>query len=292
LQIRQAYHRRIAMTKRPVNLFTKIIETKRTRKPSRLLTRAHLTDLRGYGRLAADATAGITGIVETLHDTVTRVADPWGTRGSRVSRVTRGLVYSSIRAATWLASRGIDAALESIEPLVPDGAPTPRQQAVRAAINGVYGDHLAATGNPLAIPMRMRRDGLPLTLSRAELAAAIPRAGSRVLVLVHGLCTNDLQWRRHGHDHGTALARDLGYTPIYLHYNSGRHVAENGDEFASKLETLVAQWPVHIDAPPASTHLSRHTAPRRSARATRQLDRGRATRKSLFDTIRTTRRRT
>jgi pimeloyl-ACP methyl ester carboxylesterase len=225
----------------------KIIDTTRARKPARLLTRAHLSDLRGYGRLAADATAGITGIVETLHDTVTRVADPRGSRGSAVSRGISGLVFSSIRAGTWLAGRGIDAALTSIASLVPEGAPTPRQEAVRAAINGVYGDHLAATGNPLAIPMRMRRDGLPLTLRRAELAAAIPHAGSRVLVLVHGLCTNDLQWRRHGHDHGAALARDLGYTPIYLHYNSGRHVAENGIEFASLLETLVAQWPVRID---------------------------------------------
>jgi hypothetical protein len=66
----------------------------------------------------------------------------------------------------------------------------------------------------LAIPMRMRRDGLPLTLRRAELAAAIPHAGSRVLVLVHGLCTNDLQWRRHGHDHGTALARDTTHLDL------------------------------------------------------------------------------
>jgi hypothetical protein len=206
-----------------------------------------LTDLRGYGRLAADATTGIADIVETLHNTITGIADPRGRRGSGVRRGISALVYSSIRAGTRLASRGIDAALTSIGPLVAEGAPTRRQEAVRAVVNGIYGDHLSATGNPLAIPMRMRRDGLPLNLSRAELAASIPRAGSRVLVLVHGLCSNDLQWRRHGHDHGNALARDLGYTPIYLHYNSGRHVAENGAEFASQLETLVAQWPVPID---------------------------------------------
>jgi pimeloyl-ACP methyl ester carboxylesterase len=210
--------------------------------PMSFFSRSHLTDLRGYGRLAADATAGITGVVETLHHTITRLADPTGT-----SRSISRLVYSSIRAGTWIAGRGIDAALLALAPWLPDGAPTPRQEAVRAAINGVYGDHLAATGNPLAIPMRMRRDGRLLTLTRAELAAAIPDAGGRVLVMVHGLCTNDLQWHRRRHDHGAALARDLAYTPIYLNYNSGRHVAENGAEFSALLETLAAEWPVPLD---------------------------------------------
>ena len=39
--------------------------------------------------------------------------------------------------------------------------------------------------------------------------------------MVHGLCMNDRQWMRDGHDHGEALARDLDCTPLYLHYNSG-----------------------------------------------------------------------
>jgi pimeloyl-ACP methyl ester carboxylesterase len=205
-------------------------------------TRAHLTDLRGYGRLAADAGVGITNLVESLHQTITRVADPTG-----VSRRVSPIVYFAIRGGARLAGRGIDAALASLAPMIPEGTPTVRQEALRAAINGVYGDHLASTGNPLAVPMRLRRDGRPLTWTREKLAAAIPDAGSRVLVLVHGLCTNDLRWRRGGHDHGTALARDLGYTPIYLHYNSGRNVADNGAEFAGQLETLAAQWPVVLD---------------------------------------------
>jgi pimeloyl-ACP methyl ester carboxylesterase len=48
---------------------------------------------------------------------------------------------------------------------------------------------------------------------------------------------------RDGHDHGAALARDLGCTPVYLHYNSGRHISENGREFADLMETLVRDWP-------------------------------------------------
>jgi pimeloyl-ACP methyl ester carboxylesterase len=55
---------------------------------------------------------------------------------------------------------------------------------------------------------------------------------------------NDLQWNRQGHDHGAALARDLGYTQVYLHYNTGLHISTNGRAFADLLGTLLAAWPV------------------------------------------------
>jgi pimeloyl-ACP methyl ester carboxylesterase len=58
---------------------------------------------------------------------------------------------------------------------------------------------------------------------------------------------NDLQWRRQGHDHGAALAKDLGFTSVYLHFNSGLHVSTNGRELAGLLERLVAEWPVPLD---------------------------------------------
>ena len=57
---------------------------------------------------------------------------------------------------------------------------------------------------------------------------------------------SDLQWTRDGHDHGAALARDLAYTPVYLHYNSGLHVSVNGRVFAEQLESLVQRWPVPL----------------------------------------------
>jgi pimeloyl-ACP methyl ester carboxylesterase len=210
-------------------------------------TRKHANDLRGYGRLAADATSEVASVIESLHHTITRWPALFGVAPADTTRGITGFVYASIRAGAWLAARGLDAALTTLTPWLPEGSPTPRQEAVRAAVNGVYGDYLAATANTLAIPMRLRRDGHPLTLTRAGLAEAIPNASRRVLVLVHGLCTNDLQWRRNGHDHGAALARDLGCTPVYLHYNSGLHVADNGLEFAATLETLASEWPVRLE---------------------------------------------
>ena len=76
---------------------------------------------------------------------------------------------------------------------------------------------------------------------------AFPEATGKLAVLVHGLCMSDLQWMRQNHDHGAALARDLGFTPVYLSYNSGLHVSTNGRAFAEALEALVAAWPVEIE---------------------------------------------
>jgi len=54
------------------------------------------------------------------------------------------------------------------------------------------------------------------------------------------------QWQRHGHDHGAMLARDLGFAPLYLHYNTGLHVSTNGRALAALLEELVLAWPIPV----------------------------------------------
>jgi pimeloyl-ACP methyl ester carboxylesterase len=46
--------------------------------------------------------------------------------------------------------------------------------------------------------------------------------------------------------YGVRLQAELGYTPLYLRYNTGRHVSENGRELAALLERLVAAWPVEV----------------------------------------------
>ena len=119
-------------------------------------------------------------------------------------------------------------------------------EAVLAALKGVFGDHLEASANPLATAMSLRHEGRALTLATASLHAALPAASGRLLLLIHGLCMNDLQWQRDGHDHGATLARELGFTPVYLRYNSGRHVHANGAELARLFEQLLAAWPLPL----------------------------------------------
>ena len=206
-----------------------------------------LSDIRGYSRLAVDATIGLTNMVENMHHNIARA--PWvlGTPTHEPAKGITGLVYRTIRGTTRLVGGGIEAVLAQLVAQFNRATSSAEREAVLATLNGVLGDHLAASENPLAFPMRLRRDGQPLELTGQALAGAIPRPSGRILLLAHGLCTNDRQWRRNGHDHGAALATDAGFTQVYLHYNSGLHISTNGREFADLIEALLKVWPVPVE---------------------------------------------
>jgi pimeloyl-ACP methyl ester carboxylesterase len=204
-------------------------------------------DLRGAARLTTDAVAGLASLVEAMH---ARIASPLRGEVQHTRGIT-GLVYKTVRGVTQLAGGSAEALLAWLAPVLapsdPHQPPRPEREAVVAALNGVLGDHLAATDNPLAITMRVRRAGRPLPLERFALRAGLRGATPKLLVLLHGLCMNDLQWQRVGHDHGEALARELGYTAVYLHYNSGLSVSTNGRILAQLMERLYDAWPVPIE---------------------------------------------
>ncbi|MCW5666317.1 MAG: alpha/beta hydrolase [Piscinibacter sp.] len=211
-------------------------------------------DLRGAVRLTADAVSGLTSLVEAMH---ARIANPLRIASrdddlpaERAGGIT-GVVYQSVRGVTRVVGGTAEALLGWLAPALaatdPRQPPRPEREAIVAALNGVLGDHLAATDNPLAITMAFRRAGQPLPMERYALRSRLVGATPRVAVLLHGLCMNDLQWRRADHDHGEALARDLGYTPVYLHYNSGLSVSTNGRILAALMEQLYDGWPVPIE---------------------------------------------
>ena len=206
-----------------------------------------LSDLRGFQRLASDATVGLTDLVEAMHGAI---AEPAGVFGPPHARRTRGITrwaYQSVRVVTRMVGGGLDVLLDALGPPLAERPSSRRREAILAALNGVLGDHLEASANPLAIDMRLRVRGEPLALTREALAASFPQRRGRLLVLVHGLCMNDLQWHRAGLDHGAGLAWKLGYTPLYLHYNTGRHISANGRDFARLMESLVRRWPHPIE---------------------------------------------
>jgi pimeloyl-ACP methyl ester carboxylesterase len=200
-------------------------------------------DWRGAARLATEATVGLTDLVEAMHERIARLPGIKNTGvAGRTTGIT-GLVYRSVRGVTRLVGGSVDAVLALLTPLLGEALAGPEREAVVAALNGVLGDHLAATHNPLAIPMRLRSGGVPLVLERPALQAQFANAHGPLLILIHGLCMNDLQWRRDGHDHGAALAADLGFTPLYLHYNSGLPIPSNGLALSTLLQDLLSAWP-------------------------------------------------
>ncbi|MFZ5549163.1 MAG: esterase/lipase family protein [Pseudomonadota bacterium] len=212
-------------------------------------------DLRGAARLTTEAVAGLTSLVEAMHARIASLpylATPGSPPPEERTRGVTGLVYKTVRGVTHVVGGSAEALLGWLGPALlapqqPHQAPRADREAIVAALNGVLGDHLAATDNPLAIPMAFRHAGLPLSLERFDLRARLPGTTPHLLVLLHGLCMNDLQWQRAGHDHGAALARELGFTPVYLHYNTGLSISTNGRILAQQMERLFDAWPVPIE---------------------------------------------
>ncbi|MDP2985656.1 triacylglycerol lipase [Hydrogenophaga sp.] len=213
-----------------------------------LLRHLRPSDLQAAVRLATQATTGVIGIAEGVHQSVRRkMGMSAGTEPDRTGGLT-GQIYRGIRGVTAMVGHGLDGALSTLLPLLDDPAthpePSPGREAVLAALNGVMGDRLLAQNNPLAQRMELRLAGLALPMERpAPLRERLAGASPHLLLMLHGLCMNDTQWLRAGHDHGAFLAQALGCTPVYVRYNSGLHTSLNGRELAGQLERLVAQWP-------------------------------------------------
>jgi pimeloyl-ACP methyl ester carboxylesterase len=120
---------------------------------------------------------------------------------------------------------------------------------LHSALNGAFGDHLAASDSLLAISMALRVNGAAVSLDRGALRRAFPEARKRLCVFIHGLGCDE-----HGWDPGEPLAdakvhfgrelsREFACSSLYLRYNSGLPIAENCARLAVLLEDLLAAWP-------------------------------------------------
>ncbi|EJL86569.1 PGAP1-like protein [Polaromonas sp. CF318] len=226
-----------------------------------LPTWLHVSDVQGLAQLATQATLGVTGLAESVQGNVYKaVARPFGPLGAKFidrmpggsgvrARGITGLVYGGIKGVTRLAGGAANALLSRAAVPADQRPSTPQREAMLSALNGVLGDRLQETANPLAISMRLRSAGLPLLLEPQALAGRLPGVTGKLLVMLHGLCMNDLQWNSDAPagGHGEQLARELGYTPLYLHYNTGLHTSDNGEQLAGLLQQLARAWPRPVE---------------------------------------------
>ena len=199
--------------------------------------------------LVADAARG----VGALHGGIAKLA-----YGS-ARRINRG-VESAGDFAIDLAQRAPVAQAITAQIALPIEAESAKElsrwaDAAQSALNAWVGDHLARQGNNLSLPLGFVRDSEPLACTREAFAAALPNATPKVCVFVHGLGCSDATWRFRAREqfgdpdahYGTFLARDLGYTPLYVRYNTGLHISHNARALAGLLEDLHAVYPCPIE---------------------------------------------
>lgn len=205
------------------------------------------TDLQGLTRLLTEATIGTTDVVESMHQRIVHPPFLPSTPIQHLVTKIAGLTYRNIKRSAHFIGKGTDSILGQFGTVLGTNKDTSTRAAIRSALNGVLGDYLEASDNPLAIDMQFRCQGNPIALTCESIQNTYPKINGKILLMVHGSSMSDLQWTRKGHNHGESLAKELGITPVYLHYNSGRHISTNGKAFSSLLEKLIGAWPVPVE---------------------------------------------
>lgn len=170
---------------------------------------------------------------------------------ARVPQLVHDGISSAVYGSIGVGLHATGAALRSVStagvgPRLDDGR---RGRFVRAALNGLVGDRLADEGSPLAIAMKVRRDGRDVPTEASALAEAYPEATGRIVVFLHGLAENESYFDLHRDRVGSTypeLLASMGWTPVMLRANSGLPLRANGIELAALLRDLVATWPVPV----------------------------------------------
>ncbi len=181
-------------------------------------------EIAAVGELAGQALSAGEGLIRDLHHAIAERAFA----GVGVAAAPVKLIHDRVADAVHDGvGRALGVAAVAIGQAAPEGTmPLP----AKAILNGFYGDRL---DTELALEMTIREPGYART--------------GRLVVFIHGLCETDASWRfKGGPTYGERLHDDLGLTPLYVRYNTGLRVADNGRELARQLDQLIDSSPLPI----------------------------------------------
>ncbi len=221
--------------------------------------------IRGWKAIFHDAVSATTNLVGEGSDatgrTTVRIVSlvPRLARPVRFVNASRKLTTDGVLATVRGVNRVVEVVTDVGLDFALEPAPEPAPVALRSdimgtsawvtdalvgAMNGVVGDHLHRRRNPLDLGMTLRP-------APGRSPGDTRVLGPRVAVWIHGLATTEWSWSLGAErflgdpaeTFGSLLAKDLGFTPVYVRYNTGRHISENGEALSACLDALIADHP-------------------------------------------------
>jgi pimeloyl-ACP methyl ester carboxylesterase len=214
-------------------------------------------EVTAMGKLAGQAIAQPATVARGVHSAVSRrTFGALGILGAPVRVIHDAATTAAYRSVSAAISAPVVAGSAALATRLPSEsaglADTLRGGLALGALNGAIGDALAREYRDLALELTVRERGRAVVTDSAGLAEAFPDATPRIVVFVHGLCETEDAWRllplsggrRDRAPYGARLRDELGYTPVYVRYNTGLRVSDNGRRLAEVLEHLARGWPV------------------------------------------------
>jgi len=211
-------------------------------------------EIKAVGDLAAAAAAGLAAQIQEMHGGIARRAfDAVGPGAVPVKFVHDRIAGTGYRVARDISGALVRAGAAALSVSQPHDGPSlqqlPAGRVAIGALNGAFGDTLKRRRNALALQMTLRQGGRDVQLTSDALARAFPNATPRLAVFLHGLCETDEAWclgaARHV-PYGYRLQAELGYTPLFIRYNTGLHISDNGRQLAQVMELVRVAWPAQV----------------------------------------------
>ncbi len=109
------------------------------------------------------------------------------------------------------------------------------------ALNGVIGDYLHQTKNPLSINMGLYHNETPIQTDLSKIQSNYPNSNRNVCLFLHGAASIETHWNKNATiNYAESLYNKYNYLPLFVRYNSGLHISENGKQLNSLLKALCA----------------------------------------------------
>lgn len=222
------------------------------------------SELKALGELAGRyADEALLSPVQGVHSAISERVFTVVSGGSGVVKRAHDAASAGVYGALKLGGKGAGAAI-SAAGRVAGGAEERTTisdsglgRGAQAAINGLIGDRLEEGGSPLAVRMALRLPHRDVECTRESIEAAFERTTPRLAIFVHGLCETEEAWwlgtkadpdaeEPAPRTYGQKLRDDLDFSPLYLRYNTGLHISENGRRLSRLLEELCREWSVEV----------------------------------------------
>lgn len=191
-----------------------------------------MAEWRSAGRLLGLGLGTLVDTVAAMHDTIAQRVEaklpPGIASFAAAHRAGAGAVYTTVG----FGHRTIPAALGYLAPS--EAAPLSSSRLGRAAVpivNGLWGDAIEARGEALAITM--------------GLAHTSPAPTGQLVIFVHGLFEDERVWLM-DEALGTRFEANRDVSPLFVRYNSGLRVSNNGRRLSDLIARTVDAWPIPV----------------------------------------------
>lgn len=203
---------------------------------------ADRSEWQSTGRLLGHGLGEVVNTVADMHDTIVKQVErrlPFGMANFATShRVFAATIYRIVG----FGHRTLPATLARLAPS--EGTPISSSKlggSVLPILHGLWGDAIEARQESLAITMSLRSHGRDID----DVTCACTKPTGRLVIFMHGLFEDEQVWLQESAI-GTWFEKHEDLSPLFVRYNSGLRVSENGRRLSDLIGDIVHDWPVPV----------------------------------------------